>query len=64
MRPCIEQSNDLAPLSPFLYWLGCITNTPDMIFGKDSVSLITELPQGRAEVFCCGSADAIGRQAF
>jgi hypothetical protein len=27
MRLCIEQSNDLAPLSPFRSWLGCITNT-------------------------------------
>src|ERR1035437_7206200 len=24
MRPCIEQSNDLAPLSPFRSWLGWI----------------------------------------
>src|SRR5450830_1939474 len=31
MRPCTEQSNDLAPLSPFRSWLGCITNT----FGYD-----------------------------
>ena len=25
--PCIEPSNDLAPLSPFRSWLGCITNS-------------------------------------
>jgi hypothetical protein len=27
MRPCIEPSNDLAPLSPFRSWLDCTTNT-------------------------------------
>jgi len=31
MPPCTEQSNDLAPLLPFLFWLGWITNT----FGYD-----------------------------
>jgi hypothetical protein len=31
MRLCTVQFNDLAPLSPFRFWLGCITNTPDMI---------------------------------
>jgi hypothetical protein len=27
MRLCAEQLNDLAPLSLFRFWLGCITNT-------------------------------------
>jgi len=31
MRLCTVQFNDLAPLSLFRFWLGCITNTPDMI---------------------------------
>ncbi len=35
MRPCIGPSNDLAPLSPFRSWRGCIPIRPDMIFGKD-----------------------------
>src|SRR5262249_4804412 len=34
MRPCIEQSNDLAPLSPFPSWLDCITNTSGYDFRK------------------------------
>jgi hypothetical protein len=34
MRPCIEPSNDLAPLSPFQSWLGCITNTSGYDFRK------------------------------
>src|SRR5450759_4301528 len=34
MRPCTEQSNDLAPLSQFRSWLGCITNTPGYDFRK------------------------------
>jgi len=38
MRPCIEQSNDLAPLSPFRSWLGCITNTSGYDFRKGQVA--------------------------
>jgi SEC-C motif len=34
MRPCIEQSNDLVPLSPFRSWLDCITNTSGYDFRK------------------------------
>lgn len=34
MRPCIEQSNDLALLSPFPSWLGCIINTSGYDFRK------------------------------
>jgi transposase InsO family protein len=33
-RRCIEQSNDLAPLSPFRSWLDCITNTSGYDFRK------------------------------
>jgi len=36
MRPRIERSNDLAPLSPFRSWLAASPIRPDMIFGKDS----------------------------
>ena len=32
--PCIEPSNDLASLSPFRSWLGCITNTSGYDFRK------------------------------
>jgi len=39
MRPCIERSNDLAPLSPFRSWLDCITNTSGYDFRKGHVSL-------------------------
>src|ERR1035437_5576181 len=35
--PCTEQSNDLAPLSPFRSWLGCITNTSGYDFRKRQV---------------------------
>src|SRR5680860_1332415 len=35
MRPCIEQSNALAPLSPFRSWLDCTTNTSGYDFRKD-----------------------------
>ncbi|MFY9815908.1 MAG: integrase core domain-containing protein [Pseudolabrys sp.] len=38
MRPCIEQSNDLAPLSPFRSWLDCITNTSGYDFRKGQPS--------------------------
>jgi hypothetical protein len=34
MHPCIEQSNDLAPLSPSRSWLDCITNTSGYDFRK------------------------------
>src|SRR3990170_8930624 len=34
MRPCIEPSNDLAPLSPFRSWLDCTTNTSGYDFRK------------------------------
>ena len=34
MRPCIEQSNDLAPLSPSRCWLDCTTNTSGYDFRK------------------------------
>jgi len=34
MRPCIEQSNDLEPLSPFRSWLDCTTNTSGYDFRK------------------------------
>jgi Sel1 repeat len=34
MRPCIEPSGDLALLSPFRSWLGCITNTSGYDFRK------------------------------
>jgi hypothetical protein len=35
MPSCIEQSNDLAPLSPFRFWLDCITNTSGYDFGNE-----------------------------
>ena len=34
MRRCIEQSNNLALLSPFPSWLGCIINTSGYDFRK------------------------------
>ena len=34
MRQLFEQSNDLAPLSPFQSWLDCITNTSGYDFRK------------------------------
>jgi hypothetical protein len=34
MRPRIEPSNDLAPLSPFRSWLDCTTNTSGYDFRK------------------------------
>ena len=34
MRPCIEQSNVLAPSSPFRSWLDCTTNTSGYNFRK------------------------------
>jgi len=34
MRPCIEPSNVLAPLSPFRSWLDCTTNTSGCDFRK------------------------------
>jgi hypothetical protein len=37
MRRCNEQSNDLVPLSPFRYWLDCITNTSGYDFRKGQV---------------------------
>jgi len=39
MRPCIEQSNDLALLSPFPFWLGCIINTSGYDFRKGQLSV-------------------------
>jgi Integrase core domain len=46
MRPCIEPSNDLAPLSPFRSWLDCTTNTSGYDFRK-----------GHPEVrYCCARA--------
>ena len=45
MRRCIEPSNDLAPLSPFRYWLDCITNTSGYDFRKG---------QPIAPLFCGG----------
>jgi hypothetical protein len=38
MRPCIEQPNDLAPLSPFRSWLDCTTNTFGYDFRKGQVA--------------------------
>ena len=34
MRPCIEQSNALAPSSPFRSWLDCTTSTSGYDFRK------------------------------
>lgn len=39
MRPCIEQSNDLAPLSPFRSWLDCTTNTSGYDFRKGQADM-------------------------
>jgi hypothetical protein len=36
-RPCIEQSNALAPSSPFRSWLDCTTNTSGYDFRKGQV---------------------------
>ena len=43
MRPCIEQSNDLEPLSPFRSWLDCTTNTSGYDFRKGQV--IADIPR-------------------
>jgi hypothetical protein len=42
MRHCIEQSNDLARLSPFRSWLGCIINTSGYDFRKGQVVEINQ----------------------
>ena len=39
-RPCIVQSNGLAPLSPFRSWQGCIINTFGCDFRKGQVMVI------------------------
>jgi hypothetical protein len=38
MRLCTVQFNDLAPLSLFRFWLGCITNTSGYDFRKGQVA--------------------------
>ena len=43
MRRCIEPSNDLAPLSPFRYWLDCITNTSGYDFRKGQAARVNYL---------------------
>jgi hypothetical protein len=43
MRPCTELSNDLAPLSPFRYWLGYITNTSGYDFRKGQLTFLSIL---------------------
>src|SRR5262249_21516628 len=63
MRPCIEQSNDLAPLSPFPSWLDCITNTSGYDFRKGHLHdcscwrcclLLTFSRASRARLGACG----------
>ena len=51
MRPCTEQPNDLAPLSPFRSWLGCITNTSGYDFrkGQGANSNEPKITAGQAE---------------
>jgi hypothetical protein len=41
--PSIKLSNDLAPLSPFRSWLGCITNSSGYDFRKGQVDSLKEL---------------------
>jgi hypothetical protein len=40
IRPCIEPSNDLAPLLPFRSWLDCTTNTSGYDFRKGQVQRV------------------------
>src|SRR5680860_566430 len=44
MRPCIEQSNAQALLSPFRSWLDCTTNTSGYDFRKGQVRSLAQQP--------------------
>src|SRR4029450_12294005 len=44
MHPCIEQSNGLASLSPFLSWPYCIIDTSGYDFRKRQVSKNQDFP--------------------
>src|ERR1022692_715257 len=58
--PCTEQSNDLAPLLPFRYWLGCITNTFGYDFRKgqgDGYPRSTNLSSITVAEWLCGTSD-------
>ena len=52
MRPCIEQSNDLAPLSPFRSWLDCTTNTSGYDFRKGQVGSSVQQPKQKLTQEC------------
>jgi hypothetical protein len=57
MRPCIGPSNDLAPLSRFRSWRGCITNTSAYDFRKGQGLIIVSLPGTQSYAIYTKAAD-------